>query len=84
MFLGLECERLGARDIGEVILKKYSKETGDRPSNRLLQFYKSYHACIRAKIAVWHLRDDNIRDRAIWTDKATKYLNLVTRSSLAA
>ena len=77
-FLALECERLGAPGIGELIFGKYSEETGDRPSDGLLAFYKSYHACVRAKIAIWHLKDDGIKDRASWTAKANRYLNIVS------
>jgi aminoglycoside phosphotransferase family enzyme len=73
-FLALECERLGAVWVGDLILKTYSDETGDRPPGRLLAFYKSFHACLRAKIAVWHLQDHE--DWAKWTDKARRYLRL--------
>ncbi len=73
-FLALECERLGARWVGDLILETYRDETGDRPPRRLLVFYKSYHACLRAKIAVWHLQDHE--DWAKWTDKARRYLRL--------
>jgi aminoglycoside phosphotransferase family enzyme len=75
-FLALECERLGAPQIGDSILETYSVETGDRPPLRLIMFYKSYHACLRAKIAVWHLKDHGINDAAKWTGKATQYLHL--------
>jgi aminoglycoside phosphotransferase family enzyme len=73
-FLALECERLGAPWVGDLILATYRDETGDRPPERLLVFYKSYHACLRAKIAVWHLKDHE--DWAKWTNKATRYLRL--------
>jgi len=83
-FLALECERLGAPNIGRLILNKYSEETGDRPSEKLLAFYKSYHACVRAKIAVWHLKDNGIRDRDTWITKATDYLSVVSTVTKAA
>ncbi|MGH9833388.1 MAG: phosphotransferase [Blastocatellia bacterium] len=72
-FLALECERLGARWVGDLILETYCDETGDKPPGRLLVFYKSYHACLRAKIAVWHLKD--YEDWAKWTNKAKSYLH---------
>ena len=83
-FLALECERLGAPNIGRLILNRYSEETGDRPSEKLLAFYKSYHACVRAKIAVWHLKDNGIRDRDTWITKATDYLSVVSTVTKAA
>jgi len=75
-FLALECERLGAPQVGDLILETYSDETGDRPPVQLLAFYKSYHACLRAKIAVWHLKDHVINDAAKWTGRARHYLHL--------
>jgi aminoglycoside phosphotransferase family enzyme len=78
-FLALECERLGASRTGELILQTYRAETGDRPPERLLIFYRSWHACLRARIAVWHLRDDEVRDPAKWTNKAEQYLQLAAR-----
>ena len=77
-FLALECERMGAIEIGQLILKKYAEETGDWPSSGLLAFYKSYHACVRAKIAIWHLKDAGIHDRANWIAKANRYLEIVS------
>lgn len=75
-FLALECERLGAPRVGELILQDYSNLTGDRPSARLLKFYKCYHASIRAKIAVWHLEDHTTRDPRKWLRRAVEYLQL--------
>jgi aminoglycoside phosphotransferase family enzyme len=75
-FLALECERLGAPEVGDQILEACEDETGDRAPAQLMAFYKSYHACLRAKIAVWHLRDHKITDVAKWTGKARHYLSL--------
>ncbi len=75
-FLALECERLGAPEVGDQILEACEDETGDRAPAQLMAFYKSYHACLRAKIAVWHLRDHEITDVAKWTGKARHYLSL--------
>ncbi len=83
-FLALECERLGAPNIGGLVFDRYREETGDRPSKELLAFYESCHACVRAKIAVWHLKDSGVGDRASWIGKAMDYLNIVTGKSKAA
>jgi aminoglycoside phosphotransferase family enzyme len=77
-FLALECERLGAPQVGNLILEAYGDTTGDWLPPRLLQFYKSYHACIRAKIAVWHLKEPDARDRTTWISKANHYLQLAS------
>jgi len=83
-FLALECERLGAPEIGKRILNTYSEQADDWPASALLEFYRSYHACVRAKIAIWHLNDDNIQDRATWVAKAEQYLRMAARVSKAA
>jgi len=77
-FLALECERLGAPWVSELILETYREETGDRPPEKLLAFYRSYNACLRAKIAVWRLKDHGAPDWAKWTGRARQYLHLVT------
>jgi aminoglycoside phosphotransferase family enzyme len=75
-FLALECERLGAAEIGSWMLGLYREATGDAPAEDLIAFYKSYRACVRAKIAIWHLRDREVRDPAKWPALASAYLEL--------
>lgn len=73
-FLALECERLGAPWVGELIFHTYEHETGDHPPEPLLVYYKKHHACVRAKIAVWHLKDPGVHDSTKWIGKAQDYL----------
>jgi uncharacterized protein len=75
-FFGLECEILGAPDIGNRVLDQYLQDTHDAPPWRLLCFYKSYRACLRAKIAVWHVREPDGRAGAKWPALAQRYLAL--------
>lgn len=75
-FFALECEMLGAPAIGELVLECYRDETGDDPPPALLDFYKSYRACVRAKIAIWHVREPDGRDAAKWPALAQRYLRL--------
>jgi aminoglycoside phosphotransferase family enzyme len=75
MFLALECERLGRPEIGNLLLSVYGKETGDLPPDRLLGFYRAYHSAVRAKIAIWHLKDSMV-DFSKWVGKAERYLRL--------
>jgi aminoglycoside phosphotransferase family enzyme len=77
-FLALECERIDARWVGDLILETYRDETGDPSPQALLAFYKSHHACLRAKIAVWHLQDHGVLDWKKWTDRARQYLHMAT------
>ena len=83
-FLALECERLGAPEIGKQLLNVYREQTGDRVPNALLEFYRAYHAAVRAKIAIWHLKDDDILAEAHWVAKAEQYLKMAARMSKAA
>lgn len=50
-FLWVECERLGAGDVGRTIVERYERETQDRPPEGVVEFYRSYRACVRAKVA---------------------------------
>ena len=84
MFLALECERLDAGEVGEFILRGYCEQSGDHPPVELLAFYKAYHACIRARIAIWHLKDEDVRSQNKWIDRANRYLHIVTGFSKAA
>jgi aminoglycoside phosphotransferase family enzyme len=42
----------------------------------LLHFYTSYRACLRAKIAIWHLREPDVRRPSKWRGLARTYLRL--------
>jgi uncharacterized protein len=75
-FFGLECEMLGAPDIGKRVLDRYRHDTGDDPPPGLVSFYESYRACLRAKIAIWHVREPDGRDVAKWPALAERYLAL--------
>ncbi|MBZ5600746.1 MAG: hypothetical protein LAO79_00400 [Acidobacteriia bacterium] len=74
-YFTLECERLGAKWVGDFVFECYRNETGDFPPADLIAFYTRQHACTRAKIAVWHLKDPAVRDRAKWIEKARAYLD---------
>jgi aminoglycoside phosphotransferase family enzyme len=76
-FLRLECERLGGTDASTAILKACESETGECPPQELLRFYRIYHACMRAKLAVWHIDDAAREDVPDWIGRASAYLHLV-------
>jgi aminoglycoside phosphotransferase family enzyme len=75
-FLALECERLGAPWIKDVIFRCYAEQSGDSPAPELVHFYQSHRACMRAKIAIWHLKEPERSDGAKWTMQANEYLRL--------
>jgi aminoglycoside phosphotransferase family enzyme len=75
-FLALECERLGAAWMGDFFLEVYGATTGDRPPQRLIEFYKSYRACLRAKLSLWHIREPGQPGPERWLNQARTYLHL--------
>jgi aminoglycoside phosphotransferase family enzyme len=75
-FLNLECRRLGAEWIGNEVLACYRQRTGDDAPTALIPFYESYHALVRAAIAVWHLDDTTFDDADVWRAQAETYLRL--------
>jgi uncharacterized protein len=65
-FLAAECDFLGADWVGPQLLAAYQEQSGDQPPAVLLDFYKSYRACVRAKVAA--LRANQVQGEA--QDKA--------------
>jgi aminoglycoside phosphotransferase family enzyme/predicted kinase len=66
-FLETECAQLGHESIGRVIREQCGALLGDESPDSLVAFYKSYRACVRAKVAVLRARqltNDN-RDESI-------------------
>ena len=51
-FLAMECDRLGHTQIGERIVASCLAAGGDAIHRPLLNFYKSYRALVRAKVAL--------------------------------
>lgn len=78
-FLAMECEMLGAEEISRLIFKAYQENTADRPPDSLIDFYKSYRACLRAKIALWHIEEVTEPEAAHWRGRARDYLSLAER-----
>lgn len=82
-YLALECERLGAADIGAQVLTHYGQASGDDVPDALIHFYKSFRACLRAQIAIWHTVDGLVRDHNRWQQRARDYLALAEQHALA-
>lgn len=75
-YLALECERLGAAAIGQRILAQYQAATDDHCPKELIDFYRAFRACVRAKIAIWHLADCTPGELEHWRQRARDYLGL--------
>ena len=82
-YLALECDMLGSHETGRRIIELYRELSGDTVPERLLDFYMSERACLRAKLAIWHLREQDARRPAKWRRRALKYLRLARSYALA-
>jgi len=82
-YLALECEMLGAPEVGQKIFGLYERLSHDRVPDQLVHFYMSERACVRARLAIWHLKDPDVRQPLKWRRKALKYLRLAARHARA-
>jgi uncharacterized protein len=80
VFLGMECERLGAPWFGPRVLARLSGLLGEAPPAPLLQFYRCYRACLRARLSIEHLLDSSPRTPERWPAQARDYLGLALAS----
>ncbi len=78
MFLAVECEHLGAPAVASAVVDLFLSRADDDVPRALLHFYASYRACVRAKLAAWHLLDPALRDPR-WHDQALAYLRIAER-----
>ena len=83
-YLALECERLHAPHVGRWLLDAYCEASGDAPPEALIHFYQSCRAVLRAKLALWHLRDDGRHPPDTWIARARDYLDRAQRHAEAA
>ncbi len=74
--LAMECDRLGAAWVGEILFRAYAAVTQDRPSAALISFYMAYRACLRARLAILHVRELEKAAWGKWQALADDYLHL--------
>jgi aminoglycoside phosphotransferase family enzyme len=75
-FLAMECERLHAPFVGEILFDTYRRATSDDPPNALIHFYMSYRALLWAKLAILHIRRHATEERPKWVERTHSYLHL--------
>lgn len=75
-YLAMECERLGSPAAGTEILETCCRLIGDEPPARLIHFYMAHRALLRARLAILHLRDEEVRDQEKWRPRTLDYLAL--------
>ncbi len=77
-FLDLECERLGASWAGKYLRKQIFGKLPRLRNNALFHFYRSYHAMLRARLAIAHLLEPAPRKPKKWQPLALAYLQLAS------
>ena len=80
-YLAMECERLGSPGAGTEILETCCRDLDDRPPAALIHFYKAFRALLRARLAILHLRDADVRDPEKWRPRCMEYLALAESSA---
>ena len=75
-FLDLECERLGARWVGQKVVDICQRELSSCLPDGLFAFYRSARALLRARLALAHLIEPNPRMPAKWEPRARTYIKI--------
>jgi aminoglycoside phosphotransferase family enzyme len=75
-FLAMECERLGDAGPGETVIESYKRACRDEVSPRILAFYRTYRACVRAKVALYRCQQLNNRGDQMLSELVHEYLDL--------
>ena len=75
-FLSMECERLGAPFVKEILFDAYLHASGDAPPAALLDFYLAHRACVRARLAALHINDAPRSRWPRWLVLAAEYLGI--------
>lgn len=73
-FLASECDQLGANWVGPQLLARYETLRGEKASLLLWNFYKSYRACVRAKVAALRAEQLPAAEREPAFEQARDYL----------
>jgi predicted kinase len=80
-FLAMECDFLGAEGLADPIFARYFERTGDSPPRQLIDFYRIYRACVRAKVSALRAEQLIGEARSRLLAAAEKYLDLADRYS---
>jgi uncharacterized protein len=78
-FLWIECELAKGEQAAAYVLEAYCRSSRDMVSERLLDFYRSRRAMVRAKILAWHVCDEAVMNLAPWREHAYEYLRVSQR-----
>ena len=76
-FLTLECERLGGAWVARYLRRRLTHALLHPPPAELFTFYRCHRATLRARLAVAHLFEKDVRTPEKWPAQARAYLRLV-------
>lgn len=76
-FLAMECDFLGAKDWAQALATEYCTLAGDDCPPSLVEFYKAYRACVRAKVEVLRAEQDATQAESC-LERARKYVQLAS------
>jgi len=79
-YLGMECARLGAPEIGPALIQGVSARLGQAVPSDLLPFYTAHRALLRARLALGHLLEHPVRHPLRWPLRAAGYLQQAQRA----
>lgn len=77
--LYIECEILGNDRVGRLFINAVEQCFNESIPEDLLNFYRSKQACLRAKFAMWHLKEEQYRDDPKWRQRADRCLELAEK-----
>ena len=81
-FLTLECERLGGAWVARYLRRRLTRALPHPPSAELFTFYRCHRATLRARLAVAHLFEKDVRTPEKWPTQARAYLRLVVADAV--
>ena len=61
--LAMDCSRLGEHELGSRLFSAYTRQSGDHPPEEMIDLFKSYRACVRAKVAALYLKQPQVMRR---------------------
>ncbi len=80
-FLAMECDFLGAEGLVAPVFARYVERSGDSPPRQLIDFYRIYRACVRAKVSALRAEQLTGEARSRLLASASKYLDLAAQYS---
>lgn len=76
--LAVECEHLGAPELGDHVMSVYRARSGDGVDDGVIALYGALRATTRARLSVAHLHD-GVDNRRKWLDRGRSYLTIARR-----